>query len=179
MTTADQPSNSFSRCDYCRGLSPAGEDECLRCGAPLQGIPPEPAFQDMSLDEYIVAANQKLAEAGTSAAELAFGVGCTLGVLVAGVLMVLIFFAFTKTWTILAIILFILTLISFLVSTILSTRAREATTRKTFLRDVQPEIDQYTSQQGISHEDFINQAADLLPSGAPLLIYIAAENNSK
>ena len=176
MSVLDQSTNSYLRCVYCRGIIPAGEVECLRCGAPIQVTSPGPALQEMSLDDFIVASHQKLAETGTSAAELAFGVGCTLGVLVAGMLMVLIFFIFTKTWTVLAVILFILTLISFLVSTILATRAREATTRKTFEREVKPEIDQYISRRDLSHEEFLDQATVVLPASSPLLIYSAAES---
>lgn len=178
MTTVEQSSNSIIRCEYCRGMVPAVDGECLRCGAPLQVSLPEPALQELSLDDFIHACHQKLAETGTSAAELAFGVGCTLGVLVAAMLMVFIFFAFTKTWTVLVVILFILTLISFLVSTILATRAREATTRKTFEREVNPEIDQYISQQGISREEFIDQASEILPASSPLLTYSAANSTS-
>lgn len=176
MSVLDQSPNTFVRCMYCRGMVPAGEVECLGCGAPVQVFSPGPALQALSLDDFIFASHQKLAEAGTSAAELAFGVGCTLGVLVAGMLMVLIFFAFTKTWTVLAVILFILTLISFLVSTILATRAREATTRKTYEREVKPEIDQYLSRRGISHEEFLDQASVILPASSALLIYLAAES---
>jgi hypothetical protein len=178
MTPSDQSPNSFLRCEYCRGMVPAGEAECLRCGAPLQVILAEPALQEMSIDDFILASHQKLAESGTTAAELAFGVGCTLEVLVAGMLMVIIFFAFTKVWTELVVILFILALISFLVSTILATRAREATTRKTFEREIKPEIDQYISRHGISHDEFIEQASEVLPASAPLLIYAAGESAS-
>jgi hypothetical protein len=173
MSALDQSSNSFVRCAYCRGMVPAGEVECLRCSAPISA---ELTLQELSLEDFIIASNQKLVETGTSAAELAFGVGCTLGVLVAGMLMVLIFFAFTKTWTVLFVILFILTLISFLVSTVLATRARDATTHKTYERDVRPEIDQYTSQKGLTHEDFFDQAAEVLPASAPLLVYSSDES---
>ena len=169
MSVLDQSTNSYLRCVYCRGIVPAGEVECLRCGAPIQVTSPGPALQEMSLDDFIVASHQKLVETGTSAAELAFGVGCTLGVLVAGMLMVLIFFIFTKTWTVLAVILFILTLI-------LATRAREATTRKTFEREVKPEIDQYISHRDLSHEEFLDQATEILPASSPLVIYSAAES---
>ena len=167
--------NSFVRCDYCLGMVPAGEVEWLRCGAPLEAGAPDQVSQEMTLAEFVEASHQKLVDTGTSAAELAFGVGCTLGVLVAGMLMVLIFFAFTKTWTILFVILFILTLISFLVSSILATRAREATTRKTYEREVKPDIDEFTFKQGISHDEFIDQAAEILPASSPLLTFSAKQ----
>ena len=173
MSANDQSPDSFVRCAYCRGKSPAGEVDCLRCGAPISA---DPSLQELSLEDFIIASNQKLAETGTSAAELAFSVGCTLGVLVAGMLMVLIFFAFTRTWTVLFVILFILTLISFLVSTILATRARDATSRKTYQRELSPEIDQYASQNGLTREEFFDQAAEVLPTSAPLLVYASVKS---
>ena len=173
-----QSINSFVRCDYCLGMVPAAEVECLRCGAPLEAGAPDQVSQEMTLAEFVEASHQKLVDTGTSAAELAFGVGCTLGVLVAGMLMVLIFFAFTKTWTVLVVILFILTLISFLVSSILATRARTATTRQTFEREIIPEIEGFIAKHGISHEEFIDQASEILPASSPLLVFSASQTTS-
>jgi hypothetical protein len=83
--------------------------------------------------------------------------------------MVIIFFAFTRTWTTLVVILFILTLISILISSILANRAKEATTRKTFQREIKPEIEQFASLKGISQVEFFEQAAEILPTSSPLL----------
>lgn len=173
-----QQTNSFIRCDYCLGMVPAGEVECLRCGAPLEPSIPEQDPTQMTLAEFVEARHQKLVDTGTSAAELAFGVGCTLGVLVAGMLMVLIFFAFTKTWTILVVILFILTLISFLVSSMLATRARSATTRRTYEREVIPEIEVFIASQGISYDEFIDQTSEILPASSPMLVFSASQTVS-
>jgi hypothetical protein len=92
-------------------------------------------------------------------------------------LMVIIFFAFTKVWTSLAVYLIILTLISFLVSSILASRAREATTRKTFQRDIEPEIEAYTARHGITHDEFIHQAGEILPASSPMLLYSARQRS--
>lgn len=164
--------DSLIRCDYCRGVVPGGETECPRCGAPL---PTGSQLSDLTLEGFVEASHQKLIESGTSAAELAFGVGCTLCVLVALILMVIIFFAFTRVWTSLAVYLLILTLISFLVSSILASRAREATTRKTFQREVEPEIETFTARRGITHDEFIHQAGEILPASSPLLLYSARQ----
>jgi hypothetical protein len=174
-----QSINSYVRCDYCLGMVPDGEAECLRCGAPLESGIPDQEYQEMTLAEFVEACDQKLVDTGTSAAELAFGVGCTLGVLVAGMLMVLIFFAFTKTWTILVVILFILTLISFLVSSILATRARSATTRRTYEREVKPEIEVFIASEGIGYDDFIDQASEILPASSPMLVFSTSQKTSK
>lgn len=177
MNPEVQTASNELHCEYCKGSFPQGEQECPRCGAPIHGNLVDPALLELSLDEFILALHQKLLEAGTSAAELAFGVGCTLGVLVGGVLMVLIFLIFTKTWTVLAVILLILTLFSFLVSTILATRAREATTRATYQREIIPQIDFYLSRYAISQEAFDNQVAEILPAKSPLRVYSAAKHD--
>jgi hypothetical protein len=178
MSALDHPSTSTLTCEYCRGLVPTGEAECLRCGAPLGAASFDPGLLDLPIDDFIIACHEKIVQAGTSAAELAFGVGCTLEVLVAGMLMVIIFFAFTRVWTELTVILLILALISFLISSILSTRAREATMRKTFERDIMPEIDRYLAQHAVTRTVFVDQAAEVLPASSPLLVYAATNRSS-
>jgi ABC-type multidrug transport system fused ATPase/permease subunit len=152
-------------------MVPAEEVECPRCGAPLYDSTQISDSQEAALQEITENSHQKLVASGTSAAELAFGVGCTLGFLVGGLLMVIIFFAITKTWTILAVILFILTLISFLVSSILANRARQATTRTSYERELKPEIDQFITEYRLSQDEFNDQAAEILPADFPLLFY--------
>ena len=89
--------------------------------------------------------------------------------------MVIIFFAFTKTWTVLAVILFILTLISVLISSILATRAREATTRTTYEREVKPEIDHFITDYGLGKDEFNDQAAAILPPSSPVLLFASGK----
>ncbi len=165
------------QCSYCAGIVPAEEVECPRCGAPLGESTPIPVSQEQALEELVERSHEKLVKAGTSAAELAFGVGCTLGVLAAGFLMAITFLAFTKTWTILAVILFILTLISVLISSILATRAREATSRTTYEREVKPEIDRFITVNGLGKDEFNDQAAELLPPSSPLLLFASGKSN--
>jgi ABC-type multidrug transport system fused ATPase/permease subunit len=161
--------NLTIQCSYCRGMVPAGEEECPRCGAPLDESLPTSHSQEEALQEFIESSHRKLITAGTSAAELAFGVGCTLEVLATIALMVIIFFAFTKTWTILVVILFMLTLISILISSLLANRARTATTRKTYEREVKPDIDRIITRYGMSRDQFNERVKEILPSDSPLL----------
>jgi hypothetical protein len=71
----------------------------------------------------------------------------------------------------LAVILFILTLISFLVSSLLANRARQATTRTSYEREVKPEIDQFITEYELSQDEFNDQAAEILPADSPMLLY--------
>ncbi len=168
---------STIQCSYCFGTVPAEAVECPRCGAPLAESTPISDIQELTVEEFIEGSHQKLVKSGTSAAEVAFSVGCTLGVLVGGLLMVVIFIAFTRTWTILAVIALIIVLISILVSSILSSRAQKATSRSTFEREVKPEVNVFIETHEISQEQFNDQAAEILPADSPLLVYIAGQEN--
>ena len=170
-----QPMDSTIQCSYCAGTVPAHEVECPRCGAPLDESTPAGDFQELTVEEFIEDADQQLAKSGTSAAELAFGVGCTLGALVGGLLMVIIFLAFTRTLTILAVIALIIILISILVSSVLASRAQKATSRSTFEREIKPEINGFIESHDINQEQFSNKAAELLPADSPLLVYMAGQ----
>lgn len=166
-----QPMALTIQCSYCAGTVPAHEVECPRCGAPLSESTPISDFQELTVEEFIEDAHQQLVNSGTSAAELAFGVGCTLEALVGGLLMVIIFFVFTKTWTILAVISLIVVLISILVSSLLASRAQKATTRSTFEREIKPEINDFIASHDINQEQFSTKAAEILPADSPLLVY--------
>ncbi len=165
------------QCAYCRGIVPGDEVECPRCGAPLPGSSLFKEAESEALEEFVDRSHEKLIKAGTSGAELAFGVGCTLEVLAVGLIMLVIFFAFTKTWTTLAVILFILTLISVLISSILAIRAREAVTRSTFEREVKPDIENFITTHGLSETEFRNQAMKFLPDDSPVLMYSSGNSS--
>ena len=165
------------QCAYCRGIVPSDEVECLRCGAPLPDSSLSEVDEDEAIEEFVERIHEKLIKAGTSGAELAFGVGCTLEVLAVGLIMLVVFLAFTKTWTVLAVILFILTLISVLISSILAIRAREAATRSTFEREVKPEIERFNESHGLSEAEFRAQAAEILPEDSPVLLYSSEKSS--
>ena len=173
-----EPLELTVQCAYCAGMVPAGLVECPRCGAPLEESFLIEGPRDEALEDFLERSHEKLIKAGTSGAELAFGVGCTLEILAAGLIMLVIFLVFTKTWTILAVILFILMLISILISSILSTRAREAATRSTYYREVKPEIERFNTFYGLSEDEFRVQAAEILPDDSPVLQY-SSQNNSQ
>lgn len=168
---------STIQCPYCTGTVQAEEVECPRCGAPLDESTSISDFQEQTVEEFIEDSHQKLVKSGTSAAELAFGVGCTLEVLVGGLLMVIIFLAFTRTWTILAVIALIVVLISILVSSLLASRAQKATSRSTFEREIKPEVNDFIASHDINQEQFNNKTAEILPADSPLLVYIAGQEN--
>lgn len=179
----EQQTDELIQCSYCREFIPAREPECPMCGAPLpDSLPDQTAAGDeireshqISLKDLVEKSNQDLVKAGTRAAELAFGIGCTLGVVVAVILLASlalitsIFFSINNDWTVLAVVTLILALISFLVSSYLSTRARQATTRTFYEREIKPEIDQFLTANSIDRREFFERASEILPEDSPLL----------
>lgn len=182
-TVMGQHADKLVQCTYCRQFSPAGESECPWCGAPLPDSSPvqtTPSAEtgeskQVTLSELVEKSNQDLVSASTRAAELAFGIGCTLGVIVSVILLlgialiIIIFSSIRSDWIILAVALLILALISFLVSSFLSTRARRATTRTVYDKNIKPEIDRYLTANSIDRREFFKEAAEILPEGSPLL----------
>jgi ABC-type multidrug transport system fused ATPase/permease subunit len=172
-----QRANPIINCPNCDAGLSAGTSICHECGSPLpEGITSSDK-QGKSLDELIVKSNQILVDSGTRAAEIAFGVGCTLGLIINLVLMVIVFLTITKTWTVLAVILLIISLISILVSSLLSSRAKNATTRTTYERDIKPEFDFFLSENNLSIEVVTEKAGDLLLEDSPLLAYLSSKES--
>lgn len=171
------PKDELIECTYCAVKSSASEIECPACGAPLDEDSQTSESRENLLEELIENSNQTLIKSGTNAAELAFGVSCTLGLLIGVFLLVIIFIAITRVWTILAVITFILALISILISSLLSTRANAATTSSTFQREVKPEIERYLTTYDISWAYFNHKAAEVLPESSPLLFYLVDLGN--
>jgi hypothetical protein len=131
---------------------------------------PDRKAEDLSQSDrqVIEELNAYLVKSATSAAELAFGVGCTLGLIVIVLLLVIVYFAFTKIWTVVIVTGFIAVLISVIVSSMLATRAKNATVEKTYQRTTKPEIERFIRAKGMSEAEFSDLAASVLPASAPL-----------
>jgi len=65
----------------------------------LISIERETADQAQSTRQVVEDLNAYLVKSAVSAAELAFSVGCTLGVIGILLLLIIVYFAITKTWT--------------------------------------------------------------------------------
>lgn len=173
-----QQANSIIYCPYCDTRLPVGTAICPACGSPQEEITPSPDYQSNTLDELFEKSHQSLIDSGTRAAEIAFGVSSTLGILLSGILMVIIFLAITKTWTILAVSFLILVLISILISPLLSSRAKNTTTRAMYERDIKPGIDRFLKSSDLSYEEVTKKASDLLPEDSPILVYLSNKEST-
>lgn len=123
---------------------------------------------ELSTRQLVEDLNSYLVKSATSAAELAFGVGCTLGLIVILLLLLIVYFVITKTWTVVIVTGFIAVLISVIISSMLAIRARNATVEKTYQRTTRPEIERFIRANGLSEEEFSDLATSVLPASAPL-----------
>ena len=162
----------------------ADERNCTACGASLQTdfafcpkcgevLPDrdevaEPGV-DQELSEFIESANQKLVESGADAAESAFGLGCYIGFMPVAIFVILVFAFGVRNWIVLALIALGVVLIATAVSTILSRRARSATVKANYYREVQPEMEKYMHEHNLTHADVDAAALQALSKDAPLL----------
>jgi hypothetical protein len=157
------------QCSNCGANVAAEADACPACGAPLSAAP----ISQQALRQLVETSNQDLVARGTSAAESAFGIGCSLGGMATLVLVLATFALGGRDWTSLAIVALVAILISTGVSAFLATRARSATVTATYQRVVGPEIDKYVRANRITRPEFDALAAEMIPKGAPLRSYLA------
>jgi hypothetical protein len=122
--------------------------------------------------QLIESSSQALADASASAAESAFGIGCSLGALLGGSVLLVAFLLGMRHWTSLAILTLVAALVSVGVSTMLSGRARNATLRSTYERQVRPQIERFRKEHGLSEAEFAALARPLIPENAPLRAYL-------
>ncbi len=116
--------------------------------------------------------NDRLVQAGSTYAERAFGLSCGLGFLPALALLAVLF-ALRFINVILAFTLFIIVILGLTgLANLLAYTARLNAVRNTYRQQVQPEIDRYISQQGISRQQFDTWAVTGLADGAPLTIFL-------
>jgi hypothetical protein len=157
-----------SQCPICGAPVQKNTTVCLACGSPLISIGRENEDLAQSARQVVEDLNTYLVKSAVSAAELAFSVGCTLGALVILVLLVVVYFASTKTWTIVIVTGLIALLAGVIVASMLALRAKNATIEKTYQQVTKPEIERFIKANGMSEQEFTNLAASVLPQSAPL-----------
>lgn len=156
------------QCPNCGAPVQKNTAACPACGSPLISPDQDAGEQDQSNRQIVEDMNAYLVKAAVSAAELAFSVGCTLGAIGVLLLVIIVYFAITKTWTVVIVTGLVALLIGVAISSILATRAKNATMEKTYQRVSKPEIERFIRANGLNEEDFTNLAASVLPESAPL-----------
>src|SRR3989337_2829852 len=88
------------QCFNCGANAPGVDDFCPACGAPLISGVRTAQDQQEALKKVVEDSNLNLINAGSSAAEYAFGIGCSLWTLLTLAVLLISYFSITTTWTI-------------------------------------------------------------------------------
>ncbi|MCI0521455.1 MAG: hypothetical protein L0Z70_14510 [Chloroflexi bacterium] len=113
--------------------------------------------------------NETLRAGSSANAEMAFGIGCLLG-LAPPLIVVFALFLFKVVNLILAAILLVIAALAALGLAILfSYQARANTLKKTYHTQIEPEISKLLAQNGINQLQFDLTSRAILPPDAPLL----------
>jgi hypothetical protein len=142
---------------------------CPACGAPAAPHleVPDQSQQD-EVRHFIESTDQDLVNAGTRAAESAFGLGCFLGAMVTVVLVVIVFILGSRNWILLGILAMVAIIIAAGAAVGISTRAKSATINKSFQRNTQVDIDRFIQVNHLDRIDFEVLADQVLSKEAPL-----------
>jgi len=128
--------------------------------------------QTQELTALVEELNEKLRSAASSSAERAFGIGCSIG-LIPVVIVAVVLYTMRIINLILAVLVGIMSIL-FLVGTasLLSSIARANTLKRTYQREIEPEISQLTTRYGLSPRQFDTLASQVLPDDAPLQAFL-------
>jgi predicted RNA-binding Zn-ribbon protein involved in translation (DUF1610 family) len=160
-------------CSNCGASLREGYATCPACGAPVS-IADSAAQRREIILNMVGDANQNLVQAGSGAAESAFGLSCSLGTIFGLVLLGFIFLLGFRNWIVLGIIAMGVTLMAAGVSVALAARARSATIAGTYAREVEPKIKNYLQVYHLTQHEFHALANETLDGNAPLRRYLSS-----
>lgn len=135
--------------------------------------------QDTTLAEFIHSANERMEIAGQSAANQAFNLGCSIG-LIPAILFVLITFMMTKgSWLATAIMTLLMLLALAGVANLAADIARTRNIARVFQEDIQPEIIRRSEAAQLSQEELKETILETLSQHATLYKYLATAQTGK
>jgi hypothetical protein len=128
--------------------------------------------QTRELAELVEGANEKLLSAASSSAERAFGLGCGLGLIPVAIVAIVLYSARLIN-LILAVLVGIMSVMFLVgVAALLSSIARANTLKRTYQREVEPQINSFVAQYNLTRQQFDTLASQVLPEEAPLQIFL-------
>lgn len=121
---------------------------------------------------FIQEENEKLAKVGTERSEQSFGLGCTLGLLPLGsmILLLYIFRVLNVISGFFAVIVGFTALVG--IAALVSSSAKKRAIVDNYTHYVKQEIDLYLRENDLDRLEFDRAASEILPESAPLRAYI-------
>lgn len=163
-------------CPNCGAMLREGYATCPACGAPVSAAAPAAQRREKILN-MVGDANQNLVQAGSGAAESAFGLSCSLGTIFGLILLGIIFLLGFRNWIVLGIVTMGVTLVAAGVSVALSSRAKSATIAGLYAREVEPKIEHFLRNHRLTWQEFHALADETLDDNAPLRRYLSPSSD--
>lgn len=128
--------------------------------------------EPQTLTQFIEEENEKLVKVGTERSEQSFGLGCTIGLLPLGsmILLLYIFQVLNVISGFFAVIVGFTALVG--IAAFVSSSAKKRAVTDQYEHHVKPEIDLYLRTNQLDQADFDLAAAQVLPESAPLRAFI-------
>lgn len=128
--------------------------------------------QHQELSELAASLNEKLENAGQSAANQAFNLGCSVAVIPALIVMLIVYIVARSNWISIggALVIVLLAVIGF--ANFAAYRARTNTIARTYQRDIHPEIVRTLNKMELDLSGFNQAAREVLPVNAVLLRHL-------
>lgn len=159
-------------CPSCGASLKPEHTVCPACGAPFSQV--SAGRQQIELRELIENANQNLIRAGSEAAESAFGIGCSLGILLSVMIWLVAFALGIRNWIVLFLLALGIVLTGVGLSIVFSLRARAAAVARVFYTSALPQIEQYLQAHRLSSTELKTLAEQVLTPNAPLWTFLSS-----
>jgi hypothetical protein len=136
--------------------------------------PTLPVEQSQSPADFAVLLNEKLLNVGANRAEHGFGVGLGRTLLPLVVLVIFAYVLGVHSWIALVLVGLAGLFISVAFAAYVASQARAAAMRRLYQDEIDAEIGAYLKDNSLDYTQFYLAAQSALPSGAPLLRFLAA-----
>lgn len=134
--------------------------------------------QPIDLDQFADDLNEELRASGSGSAEQAFSVGCAVGIIPVGLIVFVLYIAGVVS-LILALFLALLGIVVLVaVVALLASQARDRATQRVYDEQVEPRIEAYLSNTGLSRAEFDSLLYNKLSDRAPLRKFLTSESTA-
>jgi len=128
--------------------------------------------QEQDFGAFADKLNQTLVTSGTTFAEQAFGLGCSLSLIPMGLVMLAAIILGARNWITISLVGLAEVLIAMVITAFFSNRARQGAIARVYRDEVLPEIHRYLDEQQCSIDEFTGKVAEHLPESALLVQHL-------
>lgn len=121
-----------------------------------------------SIEEMILGLNESLEEQTITNANTAFNRGCLLGLIPAGVIVLLSYMLTGGSWLAAVLISILMFIGLMLIANLAAHTARESTLARVYQEQIEPQINKIAEKYDLTSAELSELSDEILPAGAPL-----------